>query len=103
MTQASPDWIAEKTAAEQEQIVRFDGLTALALRVDGYIRRAEESATALGQMPNADPTARLQEADDLRRCVQLVTFFAGNLDRVHLIEQPSRRETSAFGRRRAAR
>jgi hypothetical protein len=103
MNQPSPEWIAEQHEAERAMVVRFDGLTDLAIRLERYATRAEESAAVLARLDGGNPDARRQEAEDLRRTVQMVAFFAGNLDRVHLLEQPSRRQGGAYGTRRAAR
>jgi len=102
MNQPSPEWLAEQAEAERALCVRFDGLTQLLIRLDRYATRAEESAAALARIEGGNPEARRQEAEDLRRTVQMVGFFAGNLDRVHLLEEPSRR-AGATGRRRATR
>lgn len=102
MNQPSPDWLAEQAQAERQLVVRYDGLTQLLLRMDGYIRRAEESADVLARMPNGNPDARRQEAEDLTRCTKIVAHFAANLDRAHLLEEPSRR-VSNLGQRRARR
>lgn len=103
MSQPSPDWIAEQAEVERALVVRFDGLTQLAIRLERYATRAEESAAVLTRLEGGNPADRLQEAEDLRRTVQMVAFFAGNLDRVHLLEQPSRRQGGAYGARRATR
>lgn len=94
MNQPSPQWIAEQAQAERQLVVRYDGLTQLALRLDRYIARAESSADVLERMPNGNPDARRQEAEDLRRCAEMVAHFAANLDRVHLLEEPSRRPSN---------
>ncbi|KQT88908.1 hypothetical protein [Methylobacterium sp. Leaf466] len=90
MGQASPDWIADRRAAEHEFLERFADLEAVLLRVDGYIRRADEAAAALAKLPNANPADRQREAADLRRVALIAAHHLANLDRVHLIEEPSR-------------
>lgn len=103
MGQPSSDWLAERRAAEQEFQERFANLEAVLVRVDGYVRRAEASAAVLARMPNGDPAERLREAEDLRKLVSIAAHHLANLDRVHLIEEPSRRAdatTRAQGRAR---
>lgn len=101
MTQLSAQWLAEQRRAEQSVIDRFADLDAVIGRVEMLIRRADETARVLAAMPNCDGTPRLQEANDLRQVLEIVRHHQANLDRVHLLEEPSRRAKPAqrFGGR----
>lgn len=102
MTGPSPDWLAEQQAAEHAFLARFAQLDAVLVRVDGYVRRAEDTAAALARLPNGDPAARLQEAADLRQVARIASHHLANLDRVHLLEEPRPARRKA-GQRGASR
>lgn len=97
------EWLEQERQAEAAQQVRFDGLTSLTLRVHGYADRAESSADALTTIPGADPRPRRQEAEDLRRMVEIAEFFASRLDRIHLLQQPVPYQGARFGQKQGRR
>lgn len=91
----SPEYIAQQRRAEQAIIDRYAELDRVIDRVEALIRRADETARMLTGMPNCDGAPRLQEANDLRQVIDIVKFVQANLDRVHLLEEPSRRPKPA--------
>lgn len=95
MGQPSPQWLAEQQRAEQAVIDRFADLDRVIDRVEALVRRADETARVLAATPNCDGTPRLQEANDLRQVLEIVKHHQANLDRVHLLEEPSRRPKPA--------
>lgn len=102
MGQPSTDWIAEQHRAQQALIDRFQDLDAVIDRVERYAGRAAETAAVLARLPNGDGALRLQEANDLRQLLEIAKHHQANLDRIHMIESPSRaaRSGSSTGARR---
>ena len=94
---ASADWIAEQQRAEAEVVDRFRELDAVIDRVAWMEARERGIAETLARMPNGNGAVALQRAEDLRQMLAIVRHHQANLDRVHLLEQPSRRERKVGG------
>lgn len=103
MALSREEWLEQEREAEAAQQVRFDGLTRLTLRLQGYADRADASADALATIPGADARPRRQEAEDLRQALEIVEWMAGRLDRVHVLQQPVPYQGARFGRKREQR
>lgn len=96
---ASASWILEQQRAEAELIERFRDLDAVIMRVEDEERRHRSMSEALAGQPNCNGAVALQRANDLRQVLAIVKHHQANLDRVHLLEEPSRRERKIGGGR----
>ena len=99
MDQPSPDWIADQQRAEADLIDRFNGLDEVLLREGRRLEDAEARALMLDRMPNGSGAALRREIADRRQVMAIASHHLANLDRVHLIEQPARRERRSGGGR----
>lgn len=99
---ASSEWKERKAQEDQDRALNFTRLTDLAIRVDGYRRRAEASAQVVAGMENGNTAALQQEATDMQRLADFVAWYAARLDRLHLLEEPAPHPTSGYGGKRKA-
>ena len=96
---ATASWIQEQQRREAEVIERFRDLDAVIDRVAFMEQRELAMAEDLARIPNGSGAVALQRANDLRQVLAIVKHHQANLDRVHLLEQPSRRERKFGGAR----
>ena len=96
---ATASWIEEQRRAEAETIERFRDLDAVIARVEAEEQRHRITADALAGQPHCNGAVALQRANDLRQVLAIVKHHQANLDRVHLLEQPNRRERKFGGGR----
>lgn len=96
---ASASWILEQQRAEAEMIDRFRDLDAVISRVEAEERRHRVTAEMLAGQPNCNGAVALQRANDLKQVLAIVRHHQANLDRVYLLEEPSRRERRIGGGR----
>jgi len=96
---ASASWIREQQRAEAEIIERFRDLDAVILRLESEERRCRITAESLAGQPRCNGAVVLQRANDLQQVLAIAKHHQANLDRVHLLEEPSRRERKMGGGR----
>lgn len=94
---ASASWIREQQRAEAEIIERFRDLDAVIIRLEAEERRCRVTAESLAGQPHCNGAVVLQRANDLRQVLEIAKHHQANLDRVYLLEQPSRRERKTGG------
>jgi hypothetical protein len=83
----------------------FDAMEADALLLERLAEEAEQSATVLKKLPSGSlDAARSLEAraKRLRRIAACLGYMAGRLDRLHLLNEPVRRESNYGGNHRSA-
>jgi hypothetical protein len=88
-----------------EQIAGFEAMEADAMLLERMAEEAEQSASVLRKLPNASlDAARALEtkAKRLRRIAACLGYMAGRLDRLHLLSEPVRRESTYGGNHRSA-
>lgn len=75
----------------------FDQIEADAIALDTLSREMEQSAEAIEKMPDGSKTAvdllRIR-AKRLRRIAACLGYVAGRVDRLHLLNEPVRRESN---------
>ena len=96
---ATASWIEEQQRAEADTIERFRDLDAVIARVESEEQRLRLTADTLAGHPHCNGAVALQRANDLRQVLAIVKHHQANLDRVYLLEQPSRRERKVGGGR----
>lgn len=88
-----------------EQLTGFEAMEADAMLLEHLADDAEQSASVLRKLPNAslDAASALDiRAKRLRRIAACLGYMAGRLDRLHLLNEPVRRETNYGGNHRSA-
>lgn len=88
-----------------EQMSGFEAMEADAILLERLAEEAEQSASVLRKLPSAslDAARALEvQAKRLRRIAACLGYMAGRLDRLHLLNEPVRRESNYGGNQRSA-
>ncbi|NBJ24102.1 hypothetical protein [Microvirga arsenatis] len=87
-----------------EALSGFEAMEADAMLLERIAEESEQSLSALKQL-GAKPeimTALENRAKRLRRIAACLGYMAGRLDRLHLLNEPVRRESNYGGSQRSA-